>query len=193
MEISLLPWAWAPISIAVITLLSIVFAAGRWVGRFGQKVDGVGEKVDQKIDVIRQKVDSVDENLKSTNLTLSTFMTEIREDIKRIFGRLPPTSLEHNSPMRLSKMGADISMTLGATTWAKRTAASERMQMAGKPEYDVQEFCFDYVRRFKPDPELDALIKACAYQHGIDRDAVLAVLAIELRDVLLDQTDRVRE
>ena len=39
-----------------------------------------------------------------------------------------------------------------------------------------------------PEEKLDTHINACAYNYGIDRYAVLDVLAIELRDVLLAQS-----
>ena len=57
------------------------------------------------------------------------FMREIRDDIKdirqeisRIFGRLPPSSVADGSPLRLTDLGESISASLEARDWAARTA-----------------------------------------------------------------------
>ena len=150
------PWAWAGILTSVLSLLSLTFVIGKWVGSVNIRLDAITDSI-----------------------------AKIQGDIKRIFDRLdrlPPTPLEHSSPLRLSDLGRNITETLGGQAWAQHTAAIVRKQVVGQPEYEVQEFCFDYVSRFDPDQELDTLIKACAYEYGIDRDAVLSVLAIELRD-----------
>ena len=57
---------------------------------------------------------------------------------------------------------------------------------AGMPPYDVPEFCRTYVKHeFKPNPELEAQIKNCAYENGLERSQVLEVLAVALRDEIL--------
>lgn len=101
-------------------------------------------------------MDGVNENLKTANTTLNSFMDEIREDIKRIFRRLPPIPVASNSPLRLTNMGRDIAKTPEAGTWAQRTAAVVRDQVAELPDYDVQEFCSEYVRNWQPAPDMDA-------------------------------------
>ena len=117
--------------------------------------------------------------------TASSFMEEIRADIKRILGRLSP-ALEGSSPIRLTDLGRRVSEKLELSSWASQEAARFREYTAGKSAYDIQEFCFDYVRNeFKPDTDQEAAIKECAFQNGIDTQSVLDVLAVELRDVLL--------
>ena len=75
---------------------------------------------------------------------------------------------------------------LELSSWASQEAARFREYMPGKSAYDIQEFCFDYVRNeFKPDAEQQAAIKECALENGIDTQSVLDVLAVELRDALL--------
>ncbi len=169
-------WWWLAAAVTVgIGLLSSTFLIGKWVGK------------------INQRVDSVTENLKSTSTALISFTEEVREDmrhirvdINRIFERLSPTSNSH-SPRQLTDLGEKVSEDLQAKQWAQRTAATVQNQVAGKPAYDVQEFCFDYVRQFNPGAKLDMHINDCAYNYGIDRYAVLDVLAIELRNALLTE------
>ena len=59
-------------------------------------------------------------------------------------------------------------------------------RVEGMVPYDIQEFCRSYVRdEFRPPPELEVKIKECAYQNALDRQSVLDVLMVELRDQLL--------
>ena len=170
-------WWWLAAAATVsISLLSFTFFIGKWVGRTNQRVDGI------------------EGNLQAANTTLNVFMKEMRDDlreirtdIKHIFERLSPTANSH-SPRQLTDLGQKVAENLQAKQWAQRTAAAVQDQVAGKPAYEVQEFCFDHVREFNPEEKLDAHINACAYNYGIDRYAVLDVLAIELRDILPAQS-----
>lgn len=152
------PWAWAGILTVALGFLSLVLALGKWMG-------------------------SINEHKKQ----VTAFMDEVRDDIKKILGRLPPTTTTGSSPLALTDFGDEISKDLGAKGWAQRTADRLRDQITGKQDYEVQEFCFDYVTGDETKLEMGDLIRSCAYEHGIDQQGVLDVLAIELRDVLLAQ------
>ena len=115
------------------------------------------------------------------------FIKEVRDDIKEILGRLPPSSVARGSPLPLTDLGRRISETLSAREWAEETASAIADRAQDKQPYEIQEFCFDYIKKeFSPAAELEARIGMCAYENGIDRDEVLNVLAIELRDVLME-------
>ncbi len=159
MEISLADWGTiTSIAVAVIALGTVLFVTGRWVG-------------------------SVNEHRNIVKDTLA----EIREDVKNILKRIPPSTVASESPLRLTDFGQDISEQLDAKTWARRTAAQLRNEVEGKQDFEVQEFCFDYVgTQFKPDDEQGRKVGKIAYEHGIDREQVLKVLTIELRDALLE-------
>ena len=158
MEISLADWGTiAGITVGAIALGTVLFVTGRWVG-------GVNEHRNSVKDIL----------------------AEIREDIKNILKRLPPSTVASESPLRLTDFGQDISEQLDAGTWAQRTAAELRNEVEGKQDFEVQEFCFTYVgEQFKPDDEQGRKVGRIAYENGIDREQVLNVLAIELRDALL--------
>ena len=121
------------------------------------------------------------------------FMKEIREDIKKIhekidkiIGRIDNTTVSSGSPLHLTELGEKISDELQAQPWAEATAVEFADRVKDKQPYEIQEFCFEYVKQqFSPDGDLDVKIGASAYENGIKRDEVLNVLAIELRDALI--------
>ena len=79
--------------------------------------------------------------------------------------------------------------SLGASLIVNSLALELRARAEGKQAYDIQELSFEFIRnKYRPSPEIDARIKQCAYENGLDRAEVLDVLAIELRDKLLDLT-----
>lgn len=152
-------WLDSPlIVVAGIAVISALVTIGIWVGR----------------------VNSDRDNFKH-------FMQEVRDDIKKILARLPAPSIEHGSPLRLTKIGKRITEQLDGKIWARKIAGRIAAEAKGRPNYEVQELCFDFVRkRFVPTEQQDSEIKQAAYDMGIDYDAVLDVLAVELRDALLE-------
>ena len=121
------------------------------------------------------------------------FMREIREDIKKIhekidkiIGRIDNTTISSGSPLHLTELGEKISNELQARQWAEKTATEFSERVRDKQPYEIQEICFEHVRKeFEPEGDLDSKIGMAAYENGIKRDEVLDVLAIELRDALL--------
>lgn len=132
------------------------------------------------------RLKGVDSELSSIKATLASFMTEVREDIKQIFKRLPSETVNDASPLQLTSKGQSISQALDAPRWAEDTATVLAKRVEGMVPYDIQEFCYGHVRdEFRPSPELEVKIKQCAYENALDRYSVLDVLAVELRDKLL--------
>lgn len=125
-------------------------------------------------------------NVNSDREKFHEFMKEVRDDIKKILGRLHSASVSSGSPIQLTDLGKEISTKLGAHEWAEKAAVELGERVKGKQPYEVQEISFNYVKEeFSPTAELETKIGMCAYESGIDRDGVLDVLAIELRDILL--------
>ena len=150
-------WVVPSITVAVMAAAALIFKIGRRVG---------------SVDSDRDK--------------LRAFMEEVRNDIKEILGRLPPAPVAGGGPIQLTDLGRDISKALQAREWAEGEAAALGERVKGKPPYEVQAICYDYGKKeFHPTDEQEAKIRMCAYENALDRDKVLDVLAIELRDVLL--------
>lgn len=115
------------------------------------------------------------------------FAKEVRDDIKQIFLRLPPVPVAGSSPLRLTDFGERMADFVDAKSWASDLAPSLRAEVAGKRPFEVDEFSRGYVQaRLKDD--LQERVAACAYEFGVERDNVLKVLQVVLRDELLGGT-----
>ena len=154
------------------TTVIAVIAAGTLIFKFGTWVSDVNADRREFRDFMKE---------------VRADIREIRSKIESILDRLPPVPARDGSPLRLTDLGERITKTLGGRAWAQETAAVLAERAQGKQPYDIQELCTAYVREeFAPTAELDAQIKACAYESSLKREQVLEVLAIELRDVLLE-------
>ncbi|MYB57711.1 MAG: hypothetical protein F4X51_15090 [Gemmatimonadetes bacterium] len=113
-------------------------------------------------------------------------LTEIRDDIKRIFDRLPSAVISSASPNILTDLGRKVSSEIKAYDWANSQVASEHLtfRVKGKNQYEVQKFAFAYVKECFLPPEFIQAMQTSAYENGISYDEVLDVLGIELRDAL---------
>ena len=158
-------WINTPAIILVILAVGgLIFKSGQWI----QRVNSDRKSFQAFMDEIRSDI------------------KEIRDDIKRIFGRLPSTSITGSSPLKLTDIGEAISRKLDAKSWAKETAPELIPALRQKRPYEIQDACFKYVKEtFAPDDEQLVELQACAYEKGIKLEAVLDVLAVELRDRLL--------
>ena len=84
-----------------------------------------------------------------------------------------------------------MSETFRGKDWANEMADVLSKFVENKEPYEIQEFCQNYLRNeLKPDEELNARIGRCAYEHGVTREQVLNVLAVELRDILLEKAGK---
>lgn len=157
-----------PTVASIIAIVTVVFAVGLWVG-----------------------------NLESDRTAFKKFMQEIsgdigkiRSDITEIFKRLPPKAVAGSSPLQLTDLGKAISDELAAIKWAEQITPHLLKEVLGKHPYEIQEFCLEYVKNptiLTTPEDLNKKVQNCAYKHGITKNEVLRVLAVELRDEMLRQ------
>lgn len=161
-----LPWviaisASAAVLGVAITLVVILVKSGKWIG-------------------------AVD----SDRAAFKEFMGEVRADIKRLLNWQGSPTVGGASPLSLTEIGRIVSEALDLPAFAQKIAPAVAERVSGKPAYDIQEFCFDYIRdEYQPDTVDDERIKQCAFEKGLDRDDILDALAIVLRDELLAARD----
>ena len=124
---------------------------------------------------------------------MRTIRKEIRKDIKDLTKRIDDVLLQlpkfvtvGQSPLRLTDLGNDISKELNAKDLAKQLAPRIIEKLGtGSQAFTIQDMCFEYImQEFKPDEDVDIRISKSAYE----RDQVREVLAVELRDRVLELT-----
>ena len=149
-------WVWLIVPLAAGGLL---FRVGMWVGA----------------------VNTDRESFKDFTRAVRDDIQELQRDIKTLLRRRGSPTISSGSPLRLTKIGKRISEALNVPVTAETLALSLKPRVSGKLPYDVQEFCFEYIRdEYTPSAEDEYKIKNCAYENGLDRDDVLDVLAIML-------------
>ena len=163
------PGYWA-LAISVAVLLAVIAAAfkfGNWQG----EVNSDRKRFDKLVEEIRKDI------------------KEIRKDIKEIFGRLPLSSTTSESPVRLTTLGERISENIGAKSWAVKHAKDIIDETKGMHPLEVQELPFKIAREFEPEESLLKKMRDSAFQEGINLEGVRNVLAVELRDCLLNRNN----
>ena len=115
------------------------------------------------------------------------FMERIQEKFEAILERLPPPgTVAGSSPLSLTKLGRKISEDLEAGKVADGLVPALLAQAEGKDAYSIQELCLEYVRgEFEPEEDLEIRIRLTAFENGLKREQILDVIAIELRDRLM--------
>ena len=142
----------------ILAILSFVFWLGTWIGAV-----------------------NTDRSL------FKDFIKEIRSDIKKILGRLPQVTVSGASPIRLTDIGEAISEKLKIKDWAKEIALLVADQIEGKQPFEIQEFCFSYIENnFKPTDSQDNQLREVACSYSIDREQILQIFVVELRNQLLE-------
>lgn len=150
-------WAVAAVTSILLAVIGFVYKYGKWQGE-----------------------------VNTDRANFKEFMTEIRDDIKKIFERLPTPAVSPGSPLRLTEYGEKLSDFLNAEKWASETANAVESKVKGKDAYQIQEFCNEYVScKFQPSEEQAQTIRNCMFQHGATRTHVNEVLSLVLRDKLL--------
>ena len=121
--------------------------------------------------------------------SVSEAIKEMREDVKKIFSRLPAEPFfGTNSPLSLTDLGKVISKELNATVWAQENIqAIIKKGLTDDSPYGIQDFCFDYVKIEAGNLSEGMLgkVKQSAFDYGSGVDKLVVVLAICLRDELL--------
>ena len=160
-------WPTTGVIITGLSLVSVIIGAaiafGQWKG-----------KVDSDRDTFKR--------------TLDAFMSEIRSDIKQIFKNLSPSVISSGSPLQLTDLGKRVSDIINGTALADSLVGKLREEAAGKLPYEIQEMAKRYVHEdWKLPADIRRAIMSAAYENGLKREQVLDVIAIELRDKLLQE------
>ena len=161
-------WVTAPVAISIsvlITVAILIFKIGSWRGE------------------VNTDRSSFKGYIKETKQILET----IQNDIKSIFLKLPPVPVSGSSPRQLTDFGEKIAEQFGADEWASTLAPDLMRKVEQKKPFEIDQFCQNYVES-ELTSEYEVRVLECAYEKGTSKENVLAVLAVVLRDKLLDKT-----
>lgn len=158
---------WLSTPLIVTASLAVILAAVKFI-RWTATVDS---KLEQFSDFARE----VRQDLR-----------EVRQDLKQIFLRLPPPPVAGDSPLQLTDFGRKMADFMKVKSWTADVAPSLRNEVVGKRPFEVDDFSRSYVQGRLQD-DMKESVAACAYEFGVERDAVLKVLQVALRNELLRQ------
>ena len=155
---------------------------------FAREVRGEIKDIRGEIKDIRGEMTEVRSGLQEVRSGLQEVrggLQEVRGDVRELFRRLPAAPTGGASPRRLTDLGERMADFLAAQAWAKDLAPHLQEQVAGKRPFEIDAVSDDYVRTKIEDPAMQERIAECAYEFGLERDGVLSVLRVVLRDELL--------
>lgn len=162
---------WVILGVTVTILIGVgtlLFKGGSWYGQ-----------VNTDRAAFKKFMDEVHKDLK-----------EIRDNVAEILGRTTPSPLARTTPLRLNDFGQKIAEQIGADEWASEICEQSKGKVHNKTPYEIQEFCFQSVQALELGPDQKTLVNTSAYENGLEVEVVLRVLAIVLRDKLLQHTNQ---
>lgn len=166
---------WLSTPLIVTTSLAVILAAVKFI-RWTATVDSKLEQFSEFAGEVRQDIRELRQDVK-----------ELRRDVAQIFLRLPPPPVAGDSPLQLTDFGERMADFMKVKSWASDLAPSLRADVAGKRPFEVDDFSRSFVQGRLQD-DLKESVAACAYEFGVERDAVLKVLQVVLRNELLRQS-----
>lgn len=166
---------WLSTPLIVTTSLAVILAAVKFI-RWTATVDSKLEQFSEFAKEVRQDIRELRQDVK-----------ELRRDVAQIFLRLPPPPVAGDSPLQLTDFGERMADFMKVKSWASDLAPSLRADVAGKRPFEVDDFSRSFVQGRLQD-DLKESVAACAYEFGVERDAVLKVLQVVLRNELLRQS-----
>ena len=166
----------APLPVGYVTLavavVGAVFFIGRWMG---------------DVTAFKGAAQETFTSIKNTLSSLDMTLTNLDGDLRAIMRGLPSLTVERGSTLRLTELGRQVSRSVAASALIERVAVDILDDVLEMEPYDIQAFCFDCIRnKLALSVDERNQLKACAFEHGVDLQQVLDVLALELRDMLLE-------
>lgn len=164
----------------------------RWFGKVDTHVTTVGEHVaavNEHMISVDTHIAAVDEHMTTTNRVIAAMRRDIKRLIVKVFGAgVGELAVEGASPLRLTDFGQRLAKEINADMWVKKLVPLLHERVKGKTPDAIEEECFAYFVYDEDDlpDDLKQQMSAVAYEHGIVRETVGAVLVVEFRDALIE-------
>lgn len=150
--------------VVAITVLGTIFGIGKWVG---------GINSDRK-------------NLKGVLQGLKNTLGVVQEDVKKLLLAAPSPVIQRRSRLQLTELGQEILGKIEGAEWAKEIASHWKSQVDGMNTYEIQEYCRVTIGNLGVSAARKNILQEVAFEHGLRESQVREVLAIEVRDRLID-------
>ena len=210
-----LKWTGIALGIAAscIVVFRLIFAVCKWIIRFNDQAVSQKEIKDETVD-LRTTTDGLKvatDDLKAATHGLKVATSELKVSVENvqvsveqkldamrdlltnvILYAIPKakgsSATETNSPLTLSDLRMKISKDLDLEVIAHKLADDLKEQAIGLEDYQIHELSIDFAHnKFVPASEVDQSIRRYSYQECIFREIIMEVLALVLRDKLLEQ------
>jgi len=116
---------------------------------------------------------------------LKDLVKEIRDKLDRAFQAIPSNTVVGSSPVRLTDLGERIAEETDARAWAVSHAETLLPKCEELKEYQIYNLCTEYV--MSRSAEWPENMDEVAYNHATVRDNLWDVLAVVLRDAILNR------
>lgn len=103
-----------------------------------------------------------------------------------LFDKEPFGIEKKNKPVRLTELGREIANSEGVYTWARKEALYLWEEILKMEDSEIHDACIKHVKGLTTRHRWSGHIHRIAYKYGIDHEAIYDVLAMVLRDELLD-------
>ena len=182
-----------------IASVSVVLAIGRWLGSVNSDrrtlKESVGEiragnrEIRANTREIRADIGAIragNREIRATLKGMSADIARLNSSITKILLHFPNRFVDNESPLRLTDLGKEVALELNLTAWAASAAVTLESDAEGKEPYEIQDLCYAYVKE-RLSEEMERAVRRCAYRCGVKWKRLLDVLAVVLRDELLDR------
>ena len=161
----------------------------RTVKKIERTLTRLEASVNRKFGAFDQRLRAVEIGQTALEETVTTMQSHVIEmEMSKSSRKEGPEATESNSPRRLTKVGKDISRDLGLEVIAGELAEHMREKCSGLEDFEIHELSTSFIRKeYKPSADVDRLLKKYVYNEDIPRLVIFEVLALVLRDKLLEQ------
>ena len=163
---------------AIGSIIAVVWLLGNWKGTVETRL--------KPLEGFAEWKGTVDERLRAFEERLREFSGILEAFRRELFGK---RTIQTKSPASLTDYGKKLSAFLRAKEWAVRTAAAVLSQVVNSAPFEIEAFSRAHVDA-DLEPEMTKRVAACAYEFGIEPDAVKSVLWVELRDELIRRAEQ---
>ena len=172
-----LPYSYVAIIITILTFIVLGVSRVAYLSAFKTKSF-------QTFDELNRTLTSINSTIKGLDASIATFNTDTRLYF------MTSRTLGSASALKLSVLGQKVSDEIDALKIASELESNMDEDVSDFSPYDIQKFSFEYVHsNYDPDELILDRLKQCAYDNGIDLRELFDVIALELRDLLINQPD----